>query len=191
MSLDKIIIKCSAPCICGIKPGNMFTVKRESYSRVAVESWRESLKSNGLVLETFETSDNTMMIFIYNFIWIRQMLEDCFAQSYLRGKNYPVNRGTLAVLNELFGRLKKHQEFPHEVGLFLGYPIEDVIEFEKNQGQDCKYCGCWKSYSNPELAKKSLGNFLDCSKMCQKWFEEGLTVPQIIKKYKIVTEKVA
>lgn len=30
-----------------------------------------------------------------------------------------------------------------------------------------------------------------CSQMCKKWFDEGLTVPQIIKKYKTVTKKVA
>ena len=43
--------------------------------------------------------------------------------------------------------MKNEQGFPHEIGVILGYPVEDVIEFEKHQGKNCKYCGCWKRYS--------------------------------------------
>ena len=45
-------------------------------------------------------------------------------------------------------RLAQREDFPHEIGLFLGYPLGDVIGFIKNAGQNCKCVGCWKVYCN-------------------------------------------
>lgn len=49
-----------------------------------------------------------------------------------------------------YGRRK---EFPHEIGVFLGYPMEDVIGFIENNDKNCLCTGYWKVYSNPERAK--------------------------------------
>ncbi|MBQ0052534.1 MAG: DUF3793 family protein, partial [Treponema sp.] len=87
-------------------------------------------------------------------------------------------------LKELFTRLKNPKDFPHEIGFFLGYPFEDVIAFEKNRGQNCKYCGCWKSYSDPLQAEIYCAQYKWCSQICKQLFDEGLSVSQIIKKYK-------
>ena len=46
-------------------------------------------------------------------------------------------------LARLIERLKDADEFPHEIGLFLGYPPEDVEGFiQEPNGQ--KYTGIWK-----------------------------------------------
>ena len=62
-------------------------------------------------------------------------------------------------------------------------PVEDVIEFENHQGHDCKYCGCWKSYSDVNNAKDCHCKFTECSRLCEKWYEEGYSINQIITKY--------
>ena len=41
-------------------------------------------------------------------------------------------------------------EFPHEIGLLLGYPFEDVIGFIENEGRNYLYSGYWKVYKNKE-----------------------------------------
>lgn len=185
------MIQCGAPSLCGIKPGNMFTVNVDLYSEAKVRVWKSKYFRQGILIKSFRTSNNLMMIFTYNLIWIRKILGDILVQAYLKGKKYPVQKGTFAVLNELFYRLQTSQGFPHEVGIFLGYPLEDVINFEKNQGKNCKYCGYWKSYSNPEMAKICCCKYKNCSQMCKKWFDEGYSIPQIITKYKNETEIVA
>lgn len=191
MALDQIMIQCGAPSLCGIKPGNMFTVSQKRYSASRIRFWKKIYFKQGILLKAFKTSNNLVMIFSYNLIWIRQILDDPFVKAYLRGKDYPVDKGSFAVLNRLFKNLKNSRGFPHEVGIFLGYPLEDVICFERMQGKDCKYCGYWKSYSNPEEAKVCCCKYNNCSQMCKKWFDEGLSVPQIIRKYKKQTEIVA
>ena len=37
---------------------------------------------------------------------------------------------------------------PHEVGVFLDYPLEDVRGFIENEGRDAKFAGYWKVYGN-------------------------------------------
>ena len=36
---------------------------------------------------------------------------------------------------KLIGRLQENEGFPHEIGLFLGYPPEDVLGFIENKGE--------------------------------------------------------
>ena len=40
--------------------------------------------------------------------------------------------------------MKDHLSFPHELGLLLGYPVEDVLGFIRNEGRNYLYCGYWK-----------------------------------------------
>lgn len=40
--------------------------------------------------------------------------------------------------------------FPHEMGLFLGYPAADVRGFIENKGKNFLYAGYWKVYENME-----------------------------------------
>lgn len=47
-------------------------------------------------------------------------------------------------------RINSSKTFPHEIGLFLGYPVEDVKGFIENKGENCVKCGAWKVYCNPE-----------------------------------------
>ena len=38
------------------------------------------------------------------------------------------------LLKQLSGRLCLEQDYPHEIGLFLGYPLADVVGFIENRG---------------------------------------------------------
>ena len=40
--------------------------------------------------------------------------------------------------------------FPHELGLLLGYPAEDVRGFMGIEHKKCLYTGYWKVYEKPE-----------------------------------------
>ncbi|MCR4579270.1 MAG: DUF3793 family protein [Treponema sp.] len=191
LDLDSVFVQHSAPTLCGIKPGNMFSISAENYSVKKVRSWRKEFYKQGVLLKTIRVSDSLILFFVYDFVWIRKILSDSLVKAFLKGKDYPVERGSFAVIKEMFIRLEKSGGFPHEVGIFLGYPLADVIAFEKHDGKNCKYCGYWKAYSNVENAKMCCCMYNNCSRMCKQWFEEGFSLPQIIKEYKKVTEVVA
>ena len=53
--------------------------------------------------------------------------------------------------------------FPHEIGVFLGYPKEDVEGFIHNEGRKYLMIGYWKVYGNLSQAKMIFHAY-DCAK---------------------------
>ncbi len=74
-----------------------------------------------------------------------------------RSAEKPVENALLT----LCGRFEKYHisrdnaVFPHEVGAILGYPVEDVEAFIKNQGKNYILCGYWKVYYNRNKAAET------------------------------------
>ncbi len=188
---DCIFIHFSAPTLCGIKPSNLFTLSEAQFQEINIKEWDSKLKTQNLCITYFRISSTRWMIFVYDLFWIKKIISDELIQGYLHVKCYQNPMDTTLTLNDLFNRLKNLKPFPHEVGLFLGYPYEDVIGFEMNGGQNCKYCGYWKSYTNPLQAKSCCAQYKLCSQICKQLFDEGLSVPQVIKKYKEVAGNAA
>jgi len=182
LSFDKIIIHSSAPTFCNIKPGNMFFVKNEAFLTDKFEAWKKSLSKYGIMAFSATISETSTAIIVLNICWVRKILAEVFVQAYLSEKGYH-SSSPFDFVDELFIRMKKNEGFPHEVGVILGYPVEDVIEFENHEGHDCKYCGYWKTYSDVENAKICQCRYKTCRNMCDLLFEQGYSLSQIIKKY--------
>ena len=81
----------------------------------------------------------------------------------------------------LVQRLREQEDFPHEIGLFLGYPPEDVCGFIENRACNCKCVGCWKVYGDEEAARQKFAQYKKCTRIyCEQWAKgkaiERLTV---------------
>ena len=48
----------------------------------------------------------------------------------------------------LIERLQNREDFPHEIGLFLSYPPEDVQGFIDNRAHNYKRICAWKVYGD-------------------------------------------
>ena len=61
-------------------------------------------------------------------------------------------------------------EFPHEVGLFLSYPPQDVRGFIENHAVNYKCAGLWKVYGDEALARRLFDKFRKCTDIyCALW----------------------
>lgn len=73
------------------------------------------------------------------------------------------------MLDFLKGRMTYFEEkgmgFPHEIGVFLGYPPEDVKGFIEKEGKGCLMTGYWKVYQNVSLARMIFREY-DRAKAC-------------------------
>ena len=69
--------------------------------------------------------------------------------------------------------------FPHEVGLFLGYPYDDVMAFIEHEGRDYLCCGCWKVYSNQESAEACFARYKRCTRVCEAMLYRGATLAEL------------
>ena len=76
-------------------------------------------------------------------------------------------------------RLRTEEEFPHEVGLFLSYPPEDVQGFIDHRAMDFKCAGLWKVYSDEERAQRLFTRFKRCTEdYCARW-QAGSDIGQL------------
>lgn len=69
--------------------------------------------------------------------------------------------------------------FPHEIGVFFGYPIEDVKGFIENGGKGYLLSGYWKVYSNPMVANKIFTEFERAKTCAVNGFLTGKSMGQI------------
>ena len=70
----------------------------------------------------------------------------------------------------LIHRLRSEEEFPHEIGLFLSYPPEDVRGFIENRAQNFKRAGLWKVYGDEARAEALFRKFKKCTQIyCERW----------------------
>ena len=140
-----------APSILGIKPADLFTWPREGQQEIA--DYAEALQARGITLRVLRCSGKRALLLVYR----PSCLERCLAcpkvQQMLEQTGYPAQADVETLLEVLTRRLTE-EEFPHEIGLFLGYPPEDVEGFCRCKGQNFKVCGRWKVYGDQEAAEQ-------------------------------------
>ena len=71
-------------------------------------------------------------------------------------------------------------EFPHEIGLFLGYPPEDVKGFMRDPLHGYKYIGCWKVYGDVERARKMFDRYTRCTDIYRRCLTRGTPLDRLI-----------
>ena len=76
-------------------------------------------------------------------------------------------------------RLQGGEDFPHEIGLFLSYPPEDVQGFIENRAQNYKEIGVWKVYGDEEKARKTFAKYKKCTESYCRAFHAGKKLEQL------------
>lgn len=75
------------------------------------------------------------------------------------------------------------KNFPHEMGLLLGYPVEDVVGFVENNGKNFLYSGYWKVYENQKAKVKLFDKFKVAEETLIHLLSNGLSMSDIIDIY--------
>lgn len=190
MSFDETIIHCASPALCGIKPASLFSMNESVFlsGEQKIKEWKPFFSKRRTYFVALKKADGRVLFFVYDARLLKKILAESSNRQYLASKGYPVERGFQAVLAELLHRLACADEFPHEVGLFLGYPLCDVIGFETQQAQGSRYSGFWKVYGNVHDARRIMNQYKTCSEKCMKLLNSGLSVPLAAEKYHSVME---
>jgi len=185
MGFDETIIHCGAPALCGIKPACLFSMTSQKFADglERLHQWQNQFSKDKKFFVPVKKSDGRFLFFVYDKNLLEKILNNPKNRAYLVSKGYSVEKGLASVLAELLHRLAVSENFPHEVGLFLGYPLEDVIGFELNGAEDFKYSGIWKVYGDKDSAIRRMNLYKNCTETCMKLLASGLSVPLATKKY--------
>ena len=177
--LERALITHGSPTLARLKVGNLFNISRgDGDFDGELEQLNEMLGPKGLVLTVLRESGGRVLMYIYRKAELRHSLSCPMVQGFLRECGYE-SFELDDVLSRLRERLAVSEEFPHEIGVFLGYPLADVIGFIQNEGRDCLCCGCWKVYSNECEALRTFERFRKCKEVYGRLFEQGRPLSQL------------
>ena len=177
---EALLIDNASPTLAGLKTGNLFACPAED-----IGSLRESLRRlnrvlvpRGVRILPVRYLEERILIYLYRPARLRKDLSNGVAKEILTSRGYPAEDSERCVV-ELMRRLRADGSFPHEVGLFLSYPPEDVQGFIDHRACDFKCAGLWKVYSDEERAQRLFTRFKRCTEdYCARW-QAGYDIGQL------------
>ena len=180
MSELNIINNCS-PTLAGLKTGNIFNYAIQEGEDVysSVSNFNNVFKPKGLKMEVLRIKDGVALIYLYRASALSQDLSLNTTKSFLKANDYPID-SLSSCLEKLKQRVNDSNEFPHEIGLFIGYPIEDVKGFIEKGADESKYCGAWRVYGDVEAAKKKFAIFKKCRDVYRSVYEKNNNFGKLI-----------
>ena len=170
------------PCFNGNETGeSCFFFQRENAELPEIISdYKEGLEREGIRMEIICGCRKHYLLLVYRPDMLQEYLAQDEARNLLLQDGYNIDGS----LDEMIVRLKERffhkTEFPHEIGLFLGYPIEDVKGFRKFGGSGCKMCGYWKVYDDVEQARRIFDSYDKCREFTAAQIRAGYSILQVV-----------
>ena len=172
----------TAPTLLGIKCGSLISLTTAEFTLDAqAELFNSKAAVKGLVTKILCSCGSRTLLFVYNEKLMERRLADPQVQEVLKRYGYSESMGIEECLDYLSERIRGSADFPHEIGVFLGYPLEDVVGFIENKGENFKLCGCWKVYGSEENARRTFANYEKCRKFLCGRLNEGADIYQALK----------
>ncbi len=179
MSEELLVTHCS-PTLAGLKTGSLFICEYSTERELIGDLSRLNsvFVPKGLRIVTLRLHDGKALLYLYRPQKLSQDLKNDVAKRLLVKNDYHCRNSDECVV-KLRQRLKHSDEFPHEIGLFLGYPPEDVCGFIENHAENFKLVGCWKVYGDVEKAKKTFAKYKKCTDVYKRQYKSGKSVERL------------
>ena len=142
--MEELIVRHCSPTMAGLKTGNLFNCQTEDPEELVagIRQMNRKFVPRGIRLIPVKYREGKAMMYMYRPAKLEADLADQTAREILSARNYPVSDMDRCVAHLI--RCLNHQEtFPHEIGLFLGYPPEDV---EKAKYKFARFKKCTRVY---------------------------------------------
>ena len=153
---EELVVRCCASTLASLKTGSLFNCKCSSREELyeKIRNLNKRMCRKGLRIMPLRFHSGTALVYVYQSKKRQKDLMNETACRLLNDHGYPCGQPTHCLIR-LKERLEQNTVFPHEIGLFLGYPPEDVDGFIHRK-DEAKCSGCWKVYGDVENAKKHL-----------------------------------
>lgn len=176
----QLALQC-APVISGIKISNLLTIPAKSLRELSAV-----LKKTELSFRILYPGRERLVILIYRETELKEYLEREEVMAFIYKCGYEtsdISKIFPVFVKRYMRYMELKQDFPHELGLFLGYPIEDVEGFIKENGKNYLYSGYWKVYKDAEPKIRLFKNYERVQTEIVRLLYEGLDIMDIITNY--------
>ena len=178
---EKELLYHAAPSLSGMKQANLFSFPLEQLPqfRDEVGQYQKKLASVGIALLYLYCCRKRIFLLVYREKELNTYLKQPQVQELLMTHGYPSPSQAdflTQTLLHLRKRISAYQEFPHEIGFFLGYPVEDVLNFIQQKGQNYKICGYWKVYGDVSEALRIFASYELCRTQMMEQVQRGVSL---------------
>ena len=146
----QLILEC-APFLKGIKIACILNITEENSRELY-----EILEGTGIKFKILTRNHGKCLVLLYRRESFSRYLKRTDVREFLGSYGYE-DVEPEKMLERLSKRVCQYSDgeicFPHEIGAFLDYPIDDVKCFIEKDGKDSLFSGYWKVYNNPGRAK--------------------------------------
>ncbi len=178
--MEEYLIEFCAPTLASIKVGSLFSYAYASREELMeqIGTLNREFAPKGVAICLLRIRPERALTYVYRPAQLRQLLKRREIQSFLEGFGY-----CGAEPSEALARLKQRvcmgESFPHEIGVFLGYPLEDVAGFIVNRGKNCKCTGIWKVYGDEQTARRRFRQLKKCRDVYRRLWRQGRSIQQL------------
>lgn len=170
-----------AEVIDGVKPANLISIANRSRAcgrnpYLLWKEWGEAVLA-GSGLAAFELCDRgeSALVLLYSPTALDKLLTQPAVAAVLKKAGYGDFSAWGPLLDELASRVVG-SNFPHEIGVFLGYPLKDVAAFMGLVRIPYRCQGGWKIYGDPRKSLQLDEMFRSCRR-CMAWRLAGCVTP--------------
>ena len=124
---ERLLALHCAPVLKNRKASNMFHVEKDAFEdlHATLALYHEKLEKKGICLRLFQQNKERVTVFVYRRRRLSLLLQREDVRVFLQRYGYP-SLGLSEILDHLDRRLDEAEGYPHEIGVFLGYPLYDV-----------------------------------------------------------------
>lgn len=183
MNIDTLLINHCAPTLAGLKPGALLCFHRQGTMdefKKTVDKYNHKFNKKGLYFRILFTCPTRTLLYVYRPKMICEYVRRKCNLCFLRQFGYNDSMTLTDMLNKLKERFSETGCFPHESGIFLGYPVEDVYGFIRNSGNHAKLCGEWKVYGDAQKAAEIFETYTRCRQDYINRFSVGIKLEELI-----------
>ena len=171
----------TAPTLLGVKCASLVSLSHLEFDiAVHLRIFNRRAAEKGLKIRVMHICETRCVMLVYNEKKLYSRLQEKETREMLANEGYDVDSSLDAMLARLSARME-NCVFPHEIGLFLDYPAEDVKGFIENNGENYKLCGCWKVYGSEECARRKFEKYEKCRRFLCNKLNEGCDIYSALK----------
>lgn len=150
-----LMLECSE-VLAGVKPANLISIvnRARPCGRNLYQLWQSyhedlAIRIANLTFIVLQTRSQALLLLCYNPEELERSLAHAGIRTLLHMSGYDAAASCEDLVAELCRRIAKNDSFPHEIGLFIGYPAKDVAAFMGLVKLPFACQGPWKIYGNP------------------------------------------
>jgi len=163
-----LMLECSE-VLAGVKPANLISLVnrtrpcgRNLYQLWQTHQHQVASRFGSLEFIMLQDKPRAVLLLCFDRNHLEQHLSHAGIRTLLHKAGYQPQSGLDELLDLLLQRIVKHDRFPHEIGLFIGYPPKDVAAFMGMVKLPFTCQALWKIYGNPAQSLRLAEDYRCC-----------------------------